>query len=77
MSLFCYETDGGELFDTGVCILTGRKVEPGDAVFTVPNTKYFYHVSASALSEHTEEKRAAILAQAPQDTKSTKKKGSE
>lgn len=76
-SIFCFETDGGELFDTGVCILTGRKIEPGDAAFQVPGTKYFYRVSANALHLHTEDARATILAQVPQDTKSTKKKGSE
>lgn len=76
--LFGYETEGKELVDTRVCILTGKPIEAGDAMFTVPGTKYFYRVSASALSEHTEEKRAAILAQVPQEEKPAKKsKGSE
>ena len=78
--LFGYENEDGQIVDTGVCILTGRKFEAGDATFSVPGTKFFYHVSASAMSQHTEEQRAALLAQVLRETEvktAKKSKGSE
>lgn len=61
MKLFSYKTDGGELVNLPVCILTGRPIEAGDATFRISGTRFYYHVSAGALAQHTAEKREELI----------------
>lgn len=62
MSFFGKVDDRGMVIaDTVVCILSGRAIVPGDLMVRIPQTPFFYRVSADARDLHTPERQAALL----------------
>lgn len=53
--------------DVDICVLTGRKVEPGDIMYRFPGTRYFVRVAAAAKKDWTAEAKEALKTLLPED----------